>query len=77
MADMQGTSRMTAGAAADRRPVLFVVRGGADDEEIAAATVAVLLALRSRATTGAGAGPAPASGWRPEPYGPPGAWSSC
>jgi hypothetical protein len=57
------------------QPFLVVVRGRPDDEEIAAATLAMLALARSRTpTTGDSRTKAP--GWVAEPgYTPPGCWS--
>jgi hypothetical protein len=57
-------------------PLLTVVRGAPDDEELAAATIAVLGLLRARGGDGR-AGPRPAqAGWVIEGYRSPGAWAA-
>ena len=57
-------------------PFLTVVRGEPDDEEVVAATVAILTLLQSRGEAGdAGLRRRP-PGWVSDGYHPPGAWAA-
>ncbi|MEC3982359.1 acyl-CoA carboxylase subunit epsilon [Amycolatopsis sp. H20-H5] len=57
-------------------PLFTVVRGEPDDEEVAAATVAILALLVGRGEPGDAARRALPPGWVSDGYHPPGVWAA-
>jgi hypothetical protein len=58
------------------RPLFTVVRGRPDDEELAAATVAILTLLQARADADDVGPRRRPPGWVSDGYHPPGAWAA-